>query len=226
MSTSLATVDDVKRKLHISATNVNYERDSWLQDELDTAAAWFNRIARQDWDANTGGIATYWDVLETDALELPQEGCSVDTVQVVLATNNIVAPIYSSTLTSDEYDIDDDGRTLRLRPITVWQVFENAWAWRQPRRYRYVQVTWEASNGAVPEPVRDGIAMLAAGQYSSSPRLASGLTSERIGDYTYQVRPTGSGSFVPGQPLGEAEGFVGEAMRLLRPYMARRIQVV
>jgi len=226
MSTSLATIDDVKRKLHISASSVDYERDSWLQDELDTAAEWFNRVARQRWDAGTGGVATYYDVLETDALELPQEGCSVTQVQVVLAVNNVIAPIFSSTLTPDEYDVSDDGRVLRLRPITVWQVFENAWAYRQPRRYRFAQVSWEPSNADVPTPVRDGVAMLAAGQYVSSPRLASGLTSERIGDYTYQIRPTGSGSFIPGQPASEPDGFVTEAMRLLRPYMARRIQVV
>ncbi len=223
---ALATLEDVKRKLHIRSTDSDSERDDWLTSELDSATAWVLRIVGPDWVAATGGTKTYWDIREDSSLLLPQEGCSVTAVRVSYWVDILFSTTDTNTLlVNKDYTVDDEGRVLTLRPVLSEWIFENAYGSRNPRTFRSVEIDWNPSPNDPPTALRDACAIMAAGQYLSGPRLAGGLTQEKIGDYAYQVRPP-SGGFVQGAPMNGPNDYVEEAMRLLRPYINRRVEVI
>lgn len=223
---ALATLDDVKRKLRIRESDMDEERDNWLQDELDSAIAWVERIIGPDWVATTGGTKTYYDVREDASLLLPQEGCTVNSVTVSYWVDILFSTTNTNVLVANtDYTIDDDNRVLTLRPVMTEWIFENAYGSRMARVFRSVEIDWDARTDDVPTPLRDAAAIMAAGQWLSGPRLAAGLTGEKIGDYSYQSRQP-SGGFVPGAPMSGGGDYVEEAMRLLRPYINRRPEVI
>lgn len=222
---AFATLEDVKRKLRIREADEDAERDGWLQDELDAADAWVEAIVGPDWLSTTGGTKIYYDVREDASILLPQVGCTVTEVRVVFAVDVVFVATDTTTLTTADYTIDDELRTLTLRPVLTEWVFENAYGVRWPRMYRQVEIDWDASPDDPPLALRDAVAILAAGQYTSNTRLAAGFTAEKMGDYSYAVRPV-SGGFVSGAPMQGGSDYVEEAMRLLRPFINRRVEVI
>src|SRR6478736_388431 len=167
---ALATVEDVKRKLRIREADVDDERDGWLADELESAETWVLAIIGPDWTSTTGGTRTYFDVSEDASVLLPQVGCEVTEVRVYLPVDMIFASTDSTVLTTDEYDIDDELRTLRLRPVLTEWVFENAYGSRNPRTFRKMEIDWDPSPNDPPTALRDAVAVMAAGQYASGSR--------------------------------------------------------
>lgn len=219
---SLAEVEDVRRVLRIPSSDVNEERDTQLSAALEAAESWVRSRLNQDWDADLGGTQIAYDVRETDDILLDHEGCSVTEVRVTLDDSSAFLASDSLVLSASQYDLISGrygARTLRLRPSLVTQPFEGAIATRLPRTYRTVEIDWEPSLNSVPAAVRDATALLAAGFWKSNPRLASGYTSERMGDYSYLVQPPSGGKG------GAPSDYWEQAYRMLRPFTRRKPRV-
>lgn len=209
-----AELDDVKRILGIAESDTS--QDAKIQAAL---------LAVESWAQPLLGTLTltgeqsqmYYDVREDATLYLPQPSAVVTAVRIHGSGDWWPGVDWPLDLGyGRNYDVTDDG-ALILRPYTTWQPFEGAWAGRQIRTFERVEVFYTAS-GAVPAAVTEGIAFLAAGYVTDGPRALRGLTSERIGDYSYTLgEATGSS--------GEG-GYVGRALWFLQNYLPRaRVQV-
>lgn len=211
---ALATVEDVRRMLKIPESSVDDERDRQLADALDAASSWVSNRLRQRYDESTGGTYTAYDHLETDEILLPRVGCTVTEVRVTLHDDSYLTLGDAHVLTSDQYDVIEGlngNDIIRLRPSMTFAPFEGAVAQRYPRLYRKVEIDWEPpdSGDLVPAAVRDATALLAAGMWKTAPRLAGGIKSEKIGDYSYTLDDLKG---------GEGSDYWSQAMRLLRPF--------
>ncbi len=198
---------------------MNEERDEQLAGALEAAEDWVRSRLKQDWDAETGDTQVEYDVRETDAITLAHEGCSITEIRVEYHSGVQAVSSDSVILDEDQYDIISGrlgARQIRLRPILTTMPFSGALAERMPRTYRSVEIDWEPSENAVPAAVRDATALLAAGFWKSNPRLASGYTSERMGDYSYLVQPPSGGKG------GAPSDYWEQAYRMLRPFTRRK----
>ena len=66
----------------------------------------------------------------------------------------------------------------------------------------------------VPRAITEGIAFLAAGHWQDGPRALQGLTSERIGDYSYTLGDVGKD--------GGTSSFEARALFFLKPFLKRQ----
>ena len=218
---ALATVEDVRRMLKIAESSVDDERDRQLASSLEAAESWVHVRLRQRFDQETGDTYSVYDHRETDEILLPRIGCVVTAVRIALGDELSEVPTNdSTTLTTDQYDVIDGmngARAIRLRAGLLYQPFEGATAERMPRVYRKVEIDWEPPTGdLVPAAVRDATALLAAGMWKAAPRLAGGMKSEKIGDYSYTLDD------LRGE---EGSDYWSQAMRMLRPFIRRKPMV-
>lgn len=210
---ALATLADVKRVLRIPSTDVSdTERDTQLTEALAMAESWYDSHGGMAFDVSGAQTETYFNVAENGSLPLPVFNVPVTEVKVFPSTGST-----GTVLPATGYDVLFD--SVRLRPDLSFTPFENATARRTPGEYNKVTVVWTGPN-SVPKDVRDGIAYLAAGVWKSGPRLLAGLTSEKIGDYSYDVNPDASGI-----EHGQVIDFVGLSLMFLRTHMQYRRRV-
>jgi hypothetical protein len=91
------------------------------------------------------------------------------------------------------YDVMAEEGAVILRPTLDVSPFEGATAQRRLRLYSRVEVHYDAS-GVIPPALTEGAAFLAAGYFTDGIRALTGLTSERIGDYSYTIGSGGAGA--------------------------------
>lgn len=226
---ALATVEDVLRMLRIPESSVNEERDDQIAAALETAQEWVSARLRQRYDVEEGGLLVVHDVRETDSVLLPRVGAIVNEVRVTLNVSTEFAESDERILEFDAYDVIDGPRgatAIQLRPQLLFAPFEGAIAQRFPRTYRKVEIAWDVPDdefNTVPAPVRDATALIAAGLWTSSPRLASGYSSEKIGDYQYTLGTGSSSSGSSGSsPESPGNDYWSQAAKLLRPFIQRK----
>ena len=207
---ALASLDDVKTVLRL--TDVDATRDAQIQSSLDAVDSWaethlwrISRIGAQ--------METYYDVYEDATLHLPAADVTVTVVRVFEYPSSSGIPLSPIELgLGSGYDITDDGRLL-LRPTLLVSPFEGATAQRHLRVYARVEVHYEGT-GVVPRAITEGIAFLAAGHWQDGPRALQGLTSERIGDYSYTLGDVGKD--------GGTSSFEARALFFLKPFLKRQ----
>ena len=211
---ALATLADVKRVLHI--TDVDEARDADITSCLVALSDWVKQVLRAEYDAtSTVRTVKYYDVHEDAALAVPVAESAVNAVRVYLLADAVASALTVNT----NYEVKD-GRTVRLRPPTTSTPFEGATAGRLFDTYARVEIDYTPP-GTVPASVRDGVAMLAAGWWQSGPQLASGVTSERIGDYSFSTRRSVSSD----GGADAVEDFWSAGMKLLHPWIRSSVAV-
>lgn len=204
---ALATTGDVRRIL---------KRDD-IPDEditpfLETAEEWVERAYGRDWDATGSILESFYNQRQGAILWLKDDNPTVTEVKGFAAPGST-----GSVLTEDEgFMVMDRGRILmaKVRQISVANLRpEEKEQLLPPFTWSRIEVTYTAS-GTVPAPVRDAVAIIAAAGFRQSAQEISGLSGERIGDYSYTRMPVSgaaSGSVIPLR-----------AKTLLAPYSRRR----
>jgi hypothetical protein len=182
---SLASVNDVRLALRVPSSNVNEDRDEQLRVALEAVESIF--IPRLKGITEEGPqMMTYWDVAEDATLRLPSDDVTVTKVKVYEYPSSYGIPLSPIALgLGHGYDLTDDGKLL-MRPTLAVSPFEGAMAQRRLRWYSRVEVHY-LGTGFIKANITAGIAFLAAGWWQDGPRALSGLTSERIGDYSYTL---------------------------------------
>ena len=204
---ALASLDDVKRVLRLTDADTN--RDAQLRGALDAVESW---AERRLWNTSRAGsqVETYHDVFEDAALTLPAADVVVTKVKVYEYPGSVGAPLSPVSLAHGTgYDVTADGRLLLRADLTVTP-FEGAVAQRPLRCYARVEVFYEGT-GVVPRALTEGIAFLAAGYWQDGPRALTGLTGERIGDYSYTAAGNTAGD--------EEPDFVARALFFLEDFL-------
>src|SRR5207344_461985 len=124
-------------------------------DELDAAESWFMRQARGDWSA-TGAMRTltYWYVLETDRVDLPAPGGTVQAVRVFPFPDDEFVTDANFLLSLNDYDVDNRGEWVRLVPGLTAGLMDlpTAVVQRLPRRWDKVEIDWTPAAGALSVP--------------------------------------------------------------------------
>jgi hypothetical protein len=213
---NLASLADVKSVLNIPDSDTS--RDARLRQCLAAVQSWVEpRLTKLT--AAGQQCATYWDVPEDATLHLPANDVTVLKVRVFEYPSSYGVPLSPVELgLGHGYDLTDDG-ALFLRPTLSVSPFEGATAQRRLRQYVRVEVHY-LGTGVVPRAVTEGIAFLTAGYFMDGPRALKGITSERIGDYSYTLG--GSVDEKTGLP-----SFVARAAWLLEDFMRKnRVQVI
>jgi len=207
---AFAGVEDVKRVLRL--TDDDPTRDAQLRAALAAVESW---AENRQWTFAQRGpqVKSFFDVPEDATLYIGVKDAVVTKVTV------FSSPFYESARDlilgsgSPGYELLGNG-ALALRPSLWIQVFEGAYAARVLRTHSKVDVHYIAS-GVVPPAVTEGIAYLAAGYWINGPQTLIGLTSEKIGDYSYS---TGSGSR-PGSSSPAEPSYRERAMWFLADFM-------
>ena len=206
---ALASLADVKRILRL--TDDNPTRDAEIRAALDAVESWAESAL---WKISLPGAQceVYWDIPEDATLFLPAADVTVTRVKVFEYPSSAGVPLSPIELgLGHGYDLDDDAR-LMLRPTLYYSPFEGAGGQRRLRTYSRVEVHY-IGTGVVPRAVTEGIAFLAAGYWKDGFRALTGLTSERIGDYSYTL-----GEIKP----GESAPYVTQAMWFLRRFLRKQ----
>src|SRR5581483_6350629 len=212
----LASVDDVKRIRRIEAST-----DLTIEARLRAAREAVESMMMQRlWNMTGSGaqLEVFWDVPEDATLRMPAPDVTVTAVKAFEYPSSAGVPLSPIELgLGHGYDLTDNG-DLILRPTLFVSPFEGASAQRRLRQYARVEVHYMGT-GVVPEAVQEGIAFLAAGWYQDGPRALSGLTDEKIGDYSYTINPTPDEDGMP--------SFYARGMMMLAPFLRRsRVAVI
>jgi hypothetical protein len=215
---ALASLIDVKRVLRIPADSVDEERDAQLRVALAAVESLAESWSWKQLTAEGPQAIAYWDIREDATIHLPANDVVVTKVRVFEYPSSFGIPLSPIELgLGVGYDLTDDGKLI-MRPSLQVSPFEGATASRVVRAYSRVEVHY-IGTGVIPAAVTEGIAFLAAGFWSDGPRALRGLTSERIGDYSYTMGDTADEAGMP--------SFIARAMWLLKPFLKRsRVQVV
>lgn len=215
---AFASINDVKRILRIDPEIVDIERDKRLRQAIRAVeSTMLPRLKKLDLPGDQ--METFFDIPEDHTLRLPADDVTVTKVKVYEYPSSYGIPLSPIELgLGHGFDLTDDGAVI-LRPTLSFSPFEGATAQRRLRAYARVEVHY-ISTGVIPSAVTEGIAFLAAGWYQDGPRALSGLTDEKIGDYSYHL----------GGAVDEQTGmpnFIARAMWMLDPYMRKsRVQVI
>ena len=202
-----ASLQDVKRILRLTDTDT--DRDAQIQAALDAIHSWAE--AKIEISKEGANVEVYFDVSEDATLHLPAKDCVVTLLKVYEYPSSAGVPLSPIELGVGTGWTQDDQGQIKLRPTLEYSPFEGAQARRRLRAYERVVVHYEGT-GAVPRAVTEGVAMLAAGWWQHSPIALSGLTSERIGDYSYTLE---------GKTSAEAPVYVRRGMWLLRDFLRK-----
>lgn len=193
----LASLNDVKRALHISLDDEDSDRDAELRIALDAIEGIFTERLTRLTQAGPQMI-TFFDMSEDATIRLPSPDVTVTVVRVYEYPSSYGIPLSPIELgLGFGYDLTDDGCVI-LRPTLAFSPFEGATAQRRLRQYSRVEIHY-IGTGEVPAAVTKGIAYLAAAWYTDELPSMQGLTSEQIGDYKYtrtnNTGPDGTPSF-------------------------------
>lgn len=213
----LASLYDVRLALRIPSSDVNEERDAQLRVALEAVEGVFiDRL--KNITASGPQMIVWYDVYEDATIHLPSSEITVTKLNVFEYPSSPGIPLSPIELGFGHgYDLTDDGCIL-LRPTLAFSPFEGATAQRRLRAYSRVEVHY-IGNGVINPTITAGIAYLAAGWWQDAPRAMSGLTSEKIGDYSYTLGDLAADDGIP--------GFWARGMLLLKPFLnTSRIQVV
>jgi hypothetical protein len=213
---ALATLADVRRILQLAPDDTSKDAD--LTQYLAAAESWF--LARTTAQFSTmNGPKTFiaYDIREDARIQLPEKAASISSVTV---SNRLWG---TRTLGADEYEARDDG--VRLRPTLGTTPFEGAVGERFPRWYTTVEVEYIPTTG-VPAALRDAVATLAAVWYVEAGSTTGGagtatVKRESIGDYSYELDISSSGS----GSAGKERGIPAKVLSMFRPFLRRRISV-
>jgi hypothetical protein len=192
------------------------ERDANLRVALAVAESWVGPKLK-DLGKRGDQVETFFDVSEDATLHLPADDCTVTKVKVFEYPSSGGVPLSPIELGFGHgYDLTDEG-DVYLRPSLVVSPFEGASAGRSPRLYSRVEVFYTGT-GEIPQNVTEGVAIIAAGLYTDTPRALGGMKREKIGDYEYELQ----------QRTGADEPeYVSRALWLLKPSMkTSRVSVV
>jgi len=209
---ALATLTDVRRVLRITSDDVL--RDAALQAALDAAEEWFRARSGWQYDEDGNGTAKFFAVPSGGAVRLPVAPATVTAVRVAAAgTPDALWPEMFRELSADGWQLQG-GRTLRLRD------------WRSVPSWGSTYSTWDVevdytAPATLSRSVRDGVARLAAADWMSTGGggdSISGVTEEKIGDYSYKIGTTEQG-------MDDADQLRADGLRLLRPFLGRGVSV-
>lgn len=214
---TLASLNDVKRALHIPLDDVNDDRDAELRVALDAVEGIFKERLEKLTQSGPQ-MLTFFDVPEDHALRLPSNDVTVTLLRVYEYPSSYGIPLSPIELgLGHGYDLTDDGQVI-LRPTLAFSPFEGATAQRRLRYYSRVEVHY-IGTGEVPAAVTKGIAYLAAGWHTDELRSMQGLSMEKIGDYQYQL---GGVTTPDGTP-----SFWDRGMLMLKPYLnTQRVEAI
>lgn len=208
-----ASLEDVKRVLRIPADSVNDDRDAQLRGALDAVNSWAEDSLTVSKDGP--GLEVYYDIPEDATLKLPAPDVTVTTVKVFEYPSAFGIPLSPIELgLGHGYDLTSSG-LLILRPTLFVSPFEGATAQRRLRTYVRVEVNY-IGTGVVPRRITEGIAFLAAGVWQDGPRALSGLTAEKIGDYSYTLGGANDGSDMEPSFIQRAKFFIGRDIKRQR----------
>lgn len=199
----LAESADVARAMRIEPT----PDEPWAEKELETAESWARRYLRAPELGITEDVITTVDDVRCDGyIRVSGEPEAVFVTWGPGASEEEVA--------TSAWDWD--GLGVRLRPEGKFGPWIVAPAY-DPRfesgphtmPWYYIRVRIESKTGNTIDPViRDAVALAAAAIITRGPSAAKGLTSERIGDYSYSKKNNAQAN---GDPFFE------EAKSMLRP---------
>lgn len=209
--TTLATVGDVKRLMRLG--NITAEQEAQMQEALEAVDS-FLRPYLQDFGDASGTVIEH-HVAPGSPIDLPVNGAAVAAVRTYLTPG-----ASAITLTSALYQVSNTHLLLEplklsteIWPYTYGADFTNG----VPGDITLARVEFDWTAVAdIPKAVRDGVALTAAVHWRQSQSYASGILSERIGDYSYTISRNGGGrtnafdQFVP-----------ASARALLRPFRRR-----
>lgn len=213
---SLASTDDVRRVLKDDTID-----DDEIEPYLEAASEWVRKISR-NFDADGSVTESFYLIRPGDIVVVHDANPIVTEVKYYLA----------ASLTGDTqsegigFYVLDGGR---IRTGRFWHgvPLENIrpeWRTLPYELYDRVDVIYTASS-VVPAPVREAVALIAASGYINSDTSDindSDLTSEHIGDYSYNQRTkagTGTGRF-------SNDKMPARARQYLRPYIRPKARSV
>lgn len=215
MATQLSTLDEVKLVLRFTDRDTN--RDSQLQAALDGEQAWFLNRARGTFVTSGNATARFYDVTADALLELPLPDATVTAVRAGWPGFEL------RTLDSSEYVVQDKSR-LRLRTGFFWpySYYENQWSRggaSTSNLLGVIEVDYTTPTD-LNTAITRGLALLAAGAWlKSNPNI--NVMQERIGDYEYRTAALAKGA----SQSEIADQIRAEGMRMLRPWLGRRVLV-
>lgn len=210
---ALATLTDVRRVLRITTDDVF--RDAALQAALDATEEWFRARSGWQYDEDGNGTAKFYAIPSGGSIRLPLAPATVTAVRMAPAgtPDSLWADSFTS-LSTGSWQLQR-GRTLRLkdwRSLGIGGGTYSAWD---------VEVDYTAPVLAS-RSVRDGVARLAAADWMGTGGggdSVSGITSEKIGDYSYTIGSSGASDVV------DASQLRSDGLRILRPFLGRGVSV-
>lgn len=211
---ALATLTDVRRVLRITTDDVL--RDASLQASLDAAEEWFRARSGWQYDEDGNGTAKFYAIPSGGAIRLPLAPSTVLAVRIAPSgtPDSLWADAFTS-LSTGSWQLQR-GRTLRLKD------------WRSAGITGGTYSTWDVevdytAPALASRSVRDGVARLAAADWMGTGGggdVLSGITSEKIGDYSYTI-----GSSAGASDVVDASQLRSDGLRILRPFLGRGVSV-
>lgn len=191
---ALATPADVRRVLRMTVAQAS---DASVQPALDAVTSWLGERL-PEYDA-TLGTTTYLDVEVPSDIYLAVPGASV----VEIRTRD------GAVIPSSSYDVTR--KFVRVRYGTSWPQRSSLLVGGS-RSYVYdlLKLDW-MRNFTVPQAIVEGAALTAAAYWLQGPQLATGMRTERLGDYSYTLSDKDVEQMMP-----------PKAKALLGPFLNRR----
>lgn len=162
---ALAEVADVVRVLRLP-TGEDATRDEQIQKAIDAVESYV--LPKLKPFTSAGSTITRYSVAGDELIPLPVPGATITDVTSYLSPGEFGAKVMQL---DTDYAVGDAVIRLLGDHSTV---------------YDRVNITY-TYGGAVPAAVRDAVAMAAGALWRGGSHIASGLKSERIGDYSYNV---------------------------------------
>lgn len=202
--TGLASVLDVRAALRLRDETAANDDD--LAHSLAVAASWLQDKVPGYGVAN--GTINEFNVSTDAVIRLPVRSATVSQVRAWYADTATPTVLTAGT----DYLVIEGGVRLfggrstgldpRYGPDDVARTFAR------------VDVSWSAAD-PVPDALREGVALFAAGLWATNPKLTSGMRSETIGSYSYTLSDKDVEDVMPSR-----------ARALLKPYMRRKLPFV
>jgi hypothetical protein len=193
---ALAEEMDVKRILKDTSID-----GASLTPYLQAAETWIEKVLGRDFDV-TGSVTERFANIRQDGMLYLSD---IAPTSIVITGYRRADSVTGSVLVEDaSWQHLGDGKIQLL-----WTSLGSLpWTWER------IDVAYTAS-GQIPAPIREAAAIAAAALYRRSSLQASGLQSERIGDYAYTVTPGGQNST-------ESSAIPAAARQMMRPWKKTR----
>ncbi len=167
--------------------NAQQLADAVLQPFIDTASEFVVNFCKQNFASSGPVTESFYNVRQDDKIYLMDSNAYGI---VITAQFDPIGQVSTLVLNAD-YQLQDGGIIQMLyQRFTFPQGLEGAVVETLPLYYSNVSVSYQGVN-AVPATVRDATALIAASLYQQAPRIATGLGSESLADYSYSM-PGGS----------------------------------